>query len=172
MLKGGEKMEENKKIIITRIFNAPRKIVWNAWTNPEIIKKWWGPEGFTAPSVKIDFKVGGRYIFAMHGPQGSAWDKDMYSAGVFQEIVPQERLVLTDYFSDENGNKTAPTDHGLSQDMPEEMTVIVTFEELQEGKTKLTITYTAENETMYEAMVKSRMEEGWSTSLNKMARVL
>lgn len=165
-------MEENKQIVITRVFDASREAVWRAWITPELVQKWWGPEGFTAPSIKIDFRVGGKYIYAMHGPVGSSWDKDMYSAGIFKEIVPMDRLVVTDYFSDENGNKTSPTDHGLSSNMPEEMTVVVTFEEVENGKTKLSLIYTATSQKMYDAMVASRMEEGWNTSLDKLGEVV
>ncbi len=165
-------MEEQKKIIIERIFDAPREKVWKTWTTPELVKEWWGPEGFSAPSVKIDFRVGGKYIYAMHGPEGSPWDRDLYSAGVFKEIVPMERLVITDYFSDDEGNKTSPTEQGLSSDMPAEMTVVVRFEDVNGSKTKLSIIYTADSEEMYQAMIKSGMQEGWSTSLDKFARVV
>ncbi len=177
-------MDEKKQIIIERIFNAPREMVWKAWTDPEMVKEWWGPEGFYAPSVKVDFRVGGKYIYAMHGPAGSEWDKDMYSAGIYKEIVPNEKLVVTDYFSDSEGNMIDPTEEGQGPDMPKEMTVLVKFEDFEEDgptspmaskgqvKTKLSIIYTAENDQMYEGMIKSGMREGWATSLDKMAKVV
>lgn len=163
---------ENKKIVIERIFNAPREKVWDAWTKPELVKQWWGPEHFYAPSVKVDFRVGGKYIYAMHGPAGTQFDKDMYSAGEYKEIVPMERIVVTDYFSKENGEKMSAQEQGLPEGMPSEMTVVVTFEDVEDGKTKLSIIYTAESEEMYQAMLKSGMKEGWSTSLDKMAKVV
>lgn len=164
-------MDENK-IIISRVFDAPKEKVWEAWTTPEMVKKWWGPEHFTAPSIKIDFKVGGKYIYCMRGPAGTPFDKDMYSAGEYKEIVPMERIVVSDYFSDENGNKTSPTEHGLTSEMPEEMTVTVTFEEVESGKTKLSIIYSPESAEQKQAMIASRMEEGWGTSLDKLVEVL
>lgn len=163
----------NEDIIIERVFDAPRELVWKAWTDPEMVKKWWGPEGFTAPSAQIDLREGGKYIFAMHGPVGSEWDRDMYTAGVFKEIVEHEKIVSTDYFSDENGNMIKPSDEGQDENFPTEMTVTVTFEEVEDGKTKLTIHYPkAENEAQFEAMLKSGMKEGWSTSLDKLARLV
>ena len=163
----------DKSIIIERIFDAPRELVWEAWTKPELIKKWWGPEGFTAPSIKINLKVGGKYIYCMRGPKGSSWDKDMYSAGVFKEIVPNEKIVTTDYFSDENGNKVDPTEYGMGTDAPEEMKVAIRFEDEGEGKTKLTIEYLRpETKEQMEAMLKSGMQEGWNSSLNKLAVAL
>lgn len=166
-------MAEENSIIIERVFDAPVETVWKAWTTPEIVKRWWGPEGFTAPSIKIDLREGGKYIYAMHGPAGTEWDKDMYSAGIFKEIVPGKKLVVTDYFSDSEGNKADPTEHGLSDDMPVEMNVTITFDEQEDGKTKVTLNYPKpENQAQFEAMLKSGMQEGWQSSFNKLAQTL
>lgn len=165
------------KLVIERIFDAPIEKVWEAWTNPEIVKKWWGPEGFSAPSIKIDLRVGGKYIYAMHGPEGSEWDRDMYSAGVYKEITPPEngyaKLVVTDYFSDENGNLIKPSSEGQDENFPEEATYSVMFEQLHDGKTKLTTTYPIpDDEKAREAILKSGMKEGWESSLNKLEDAL
>jgi uncharacterized protein YndB with AHSA1/START domain len=166
-------MSDQKGIEITRVFDAPRELVWKAWTEPEMIKKWWGPEGFTAPSIKIDLRVGGKYVYAMQGPKGSEWDKVMYSAGVYKEIVPQEKIVVTDFFSDEEGNKIAPSKEGQSADFPDEMQVTVLFEEVEDGKTKLSVNYPRpESEAAFQAMLKSGMQEGWGSSLDKLAESL
>jgi uncharacterized protein YndB with AHSA1/START domain len=163
----------NNGITIERIFDAPKEAVWKAWTEPELIKKWWGPEGFTAPSIKIDLRVGGKYTYAMHGPKGSDWDRNMYSSGIFKEIIPNEKIVTTDYFSDEHGNKIKPSDEGQDVNFPTEMTVTITFKDAGNGKTKLTIFYPkAENKAQFEAMLKSGMKEGWSSSLDKLANAL
>lgn len=167
---------DNKGIVIERVFDAPKELVWKAWTDEEMAKMWWGPEHFTAPSIKIDLKVGGKYVFAMHGPAGSQWDKDMYSAGVYKEIVPpsagsgQAKLVVTDYFSDEEGNMIMPEAAGMeSADFPKETIVTVLFEEAGEDKTKLSIIYQRpETEAQFQAMLKSGMKEGWNSSLNKL----
>jgi len=163
----------DKEIIIERIFNAPVEKVWEAWTNPELVKKWWGPEGFTSPSVEIDLRVGGKYIFAMHGPAGSEWDRDMYSAGIFKEIVPHERLVMTDYFSDKDGNMIEPSSEGQDSDFPKEAIYKVIFEKLDDNKTKLITIYPMpEDEKQREAILKSGMKDGWSSSLNKLEKLL
>lgn len=166
--------DQQKGIVIERVFDAPRDLVWKAWTDPEMVKKWWGPEGFYAPSIKIDLRVGGKYIFAMHGPQGSEWDKDMYSAGVYKEIVPNEKLVVSDYFSDEEGNKIAPEEVGQDANFPDEMPDIqVRFDDVGEGKTRLTIEYPRPtSEEQFQAMLKGGMVEGWNSSLDKMAASL
>jgi uncharacterized protein YndB with AHSA1/START domain len=165
--------QSNEGIIIERVFAAPVAAVWKAWTDPEIVKKWWGPEGFSAPSIKIDLRVGGKYIYGMQGPQGSQWDKVMYSSGVYKEIVPHKKIVTSDYFSDEHGNKANPVDFGQDPNSPMEMEAVITFEEVEEGKTKLTVTYPRpENEAQFAAMLKSGMKEGWQSSLNKFEAVL
>jgi len=164
-------MEDGIKI--ERIFNTPREKVWKAWTDPELVKKWWGPEGFSAPYAKIDLREGGVYTFAMHGPEGSEWDRDMYSSGVYKEIVEYEKIVSTDYFSDKDGNLIKPSDEGQDANFPSEMTVTITFEDLQDGKTRLTIHYPKpESEEHLQAMIKSGMKEGWSSSLDKLEKAL
>lgn len=158
---------------MSREYDAPPERVWQAWTDPETVKRWWGPEHFTAPSIKIDLRVGGQYVFAMQGPPGSEWDKVMYSAGVFKEIVPHKKLVLTDYFSDEHGNKLPPEDFGQAADFPSEQTVTVLFEDLGQGRTRLSVIYPMpEDEAQYQAILKSGMKEGWESSLGKLAEAL
>ncbi len=156
-------------LVISRVFDAPVALVWKAWTDPKEIKKWWGPGGFTAPSIKVDLRVGGQYIFCMRGPKGSPWDKNMYSAGFFKEVIPLKKIVATDYFSDKDGNKIDPSVHGLTGDMPQEMVATTRFETAGKDKTKLTIEYPKpKSKAQLEAMLKSGMEEGWNTSLDKL----
>lgn len=81
----------DKELRITRIINAPRELVFEAWTNPEHIKHWWGPEGFTNTIYKMDVKQGGEWHFTMHGPDGT----DFRNTHVFSELVKNEKLVLT-----------------------------------------------------------------------------
>lgn len=178
-------MTSKDKLVIERVFDAPVEKVWKAWTTPSMVKKWWGPEGFSAPSIKIDFRVGGKYTNAMHGPKGSEWDRTMYSSGIFKEIIPpsaasakggqarQAKIVATDYFSDAKGNKIKPSDEGQSANFPTEMNSTISFEDMGNGKTKLSITYPKpENEIQWEAMLKSGMIEGWQSSMNKLAEIL
>jgi uncharacterized protein YndB with AHSA1/START domain len=166
-------MDTQNGIKIERVFDTPREMLWKAWTSPDMVKRWWGPEGFTAPSIKIDFRVGGKYVYSMHGPTGTEFDKDLYSAGIYKEIIPNEKLVITDYFSDENGNKINPTTVGMNSNMPDEMEVVVRFEDAGNGKTKLVIEYPKPvSEEQFQAMLKSGMQDGWNSSLNKLAEVV
>ena len=166
-------MISDKGITIERVFDTPRQKVWDAVTKPDQVKAWWGPKDFYSPSIKIDFRVGGRYIYCMRGPKNSPWDKDLYSAGVYREIVPLEKLVVSDYSSDKDGHKASPTEHGLMTDMPAEMNVTFYFKELSPTKTRLIIEYPRPaSDKAFAAMKESRMEDGWGTSLDKLAALL
>lgn len=154
-----------KDVVITRIFDAPRDRVWKAWTEPEIMKRWWGPKSFTAPFVRIDLRVGGEYLNSMRSPEG----QDFWSKGVFKEVVAPERLVMTDSFADEKGNTVPPSHYGFSEKRPQEMLIKVLFEEA-EGKTKLILRHSG-IEGMNETDVEN-MRQGWSESFDKLAESL
>lgn len=154
-----------KELTITRIFDAPRELVWKAWTEPERVKSWWGPKGFTSPVVKIDLRVGGEYLNCMRSPEG----QDFWSKGVFREIVALKLLVMTDSFADKEGNTVPASYYGMSGNWPLEMLVTVAFEEL-DGKTKLTLKHSGINDIS--AADRDNMEQGWSQSLDKLAEIL
>lgn len=158
---------KTKDILITRIFNAPRARVWEAWTRPEHLKKWWGPKDFTCPAAKVDLRVGGKYLACMHGPAGTEFDKDMWSGGTYTEVVPMEKIVATDHFADKDGNIVSPKDFGMPGEWPEEMVVTVTFEDAGPGKTKLTLVHKG-----HPADMADMANEGWNQSLDKFAAIL
>ena len=162
-----------KELVITREFDAPRERVWKACTDPEMIKRWWGPEGFTAPFIKIDLRVGGKYIFAMQGPPGSVLEDAGYNAGVFKEIVPNEKLVLTETMSDKDGNMLDPTEYGMDPNFPKELFYTMLFEDIGSGRTRLSLVFPRpESEAEYQAILNSGMEEGWKSQLNKLEQAL
>jgi uncharacterized protein YndB with AHSA1/START domain len=103
----------------------------------------------------------------MHGPKGSEWDKDIYSAGVYKEIVPKKKLKVTDYFSDEKGNLQEPAAYGEDPDFPRESTVTVLFKEFEKCKTKLSIQYASRKRKSSAGDAKSGMKEV-NSSLNKL----
>ncbi len=80
----------DREIVLERIFDAPRELVWEAWTNPKHIAQWWGPNGFTMSIEKMDLRVGGEWKHVMHGPDGT----DYRNESVFREIVRHERIVF------------------------------------------------------------------------------
>ena len=106
---------QGQELIIMRIFDAPRELVWKACTEAERIKRWWGPEHFTAPTIENDFRVGGAYLFCMCSPEG----EEYWTTGVFREIVPIERIVYTDAFADDHGNRVPASHYGMGDDWPE-----------------------------------------------------
>jgi uncharacterized protein YndB with AHSA1/START domain len=164
MAKGNVAGERGKQeVFITRLFDAPREMVWQAWTKPEHFMLWWGPRDFTCPYCEMDLREGGKYLNCMRSPEG----KEYWGTGVFQEIIPMERLVFTDSFADENGNVVPGTYYGMSPDFPLEMLVIVTFED-QDGKTKMTLRHIG----LPAGPDSEGTHQGWSESFDKLAESL
>lgn len=157
-------VNEVDELVLERVFDAPRELVWRAWTDPEQLVQWWGPHEFTTPYCTIDLRVGGEIRFCMRNSQYG----DFWSGGVYQVIDPPSRIVVTDYFTDEHGNKVPATHYGMSEGLPDEATISVEFEDIGDGKTKLTLRHGLPSwlpETAEAA-------EGWSQSFEKLAAYL
>ncbi len=157
------------ELVITRVLDAPRELVWKAWTDCELVKQWWGPKDFTSPSCRNDFRVGGKSLYAMQAPEGKeVWSgKTIWSTGTYREIVPMDRIVSTDSFADEKGNIVSATNYGMNADFPLEMLLTVTFEDY-EGKTKLTLQHVG----FPSEADREGARSGWNESLDKLAEVL
>jgi uncharacterized protein YndB with AHSA1/START domain len=109
-----------RSIVGTRVFDAPRALVFSAWTDPKHLAQWWGPNGFTTTTHAFDFRPGGVWRFVMHGPDG----RDYQNRIIFDEIVPPERIAYR---------------HGGGDDVePVQFTQTVTFQDLGNGQTLLT----------------------------------
>ena len=154
----------NREIVTSRVFDAPRELVFKAWTNPEMMSKWWGPKSFTAPTIKMDLRVGGKYLFCMRSPEG----RDYWTTGVYKEINPPERLVCTDNFADENGNIVPASAYGFDGEWPELSIITVTFENLDDNKTKMTLRHEGLPTGEHGEMAKA----GWTTTLEKLEESL
>lgn len=154
-----------RELIITRTFDAPRALVWKAWTDPEHFRRWWGPKDFTAPAATMDVRVGGRYLNCMRGPDG----KEYWTAGQYLEVVPLERLVYTDAFADAEGNWVSPEAMGMPGAWPDEFhgVVTVTFED-DHGRTKMTLRHAGIPSGEMEDMTNS----GWNESFDKLGASL
>jgi len=122
----------DRELIITRLLNAPRELVWDVFTTPEHIKNWWGPNGFTNTIDKMDVKPGGEWEFVMHGPDGT----DYKNKSIYKEIIRPERIVFehvsgpkfiaTITFTAE-GNKTYLKWHMLFESAEQFQQVVKTF---------------------------------------------
>lgn len=131
---------KKEDLVVTRIVDAPVELVWKAWTEPEHVMHWWGPQYYTSPSARIDLRVGGKYVFAMQAPQDQGGQVS-YTAGVYQRIVPMEVLEFTQGLSDVDGHPIDPTSIGMPADFPGELRTTVTFKPKGE-MTEITITQT------------------------------
>ena len=155
---------ERERMVVTRVFDAPRELVWKAWTDPKYVMQWWGPRGFTAPVCKMDFRVGGKFLYCMRSPDG----QEFWNGGEYHEIVVHEKIVSSMYFADSEGNKVQPAHYGMEHEAIQDAHDVTLFEDLGDGRTKLTFTG---NETMEEA-TKSGQLEGMNQILDKAASVI
>lgn len=139
-------------LVITRIYDAPRELVFSLWTDPKHLAEWWGPRGFTNPVCEADARVGGAIRIHMRGPDG----RTHRMTGIFDEVAPPERLVFTNVVPDEN-------DQMLFQ-----IRTTVLFENTG-GKTRLTLRATVLKQTDAAAPYLAGMKEGWSQTLDRLA---
>jgi pimeloyl-ACP methyl ester carboxylesterase/uncharacterized protein YndB with AHSA1/START domain len=156
---------KNKKenLVFTCTFNAPLEDVWKAFTKPEYVMQWWGPNGFTCPLAKIDFREGGTSLVCMRSPQFG----DMYSIWQYKAIDPMKRIEYIHNLADKDGNKIDPATIGMPADFPQDMRNDVVFKNLGNGKTEITITEYDWPEGQMKEMSKIGMEQ----CLDKMAAI-
>jgi uncharacterized protein YndB with AHSA1/START domain len=134
--------EKTSEFVISRTFQAPRDLVWAAWTDRDRLMKWFGPKGFTMTTANLDFRPGGVFHYCLRSPEG----KDMWGKFVYREIVAPERIVLVNSFSDEEGGLSQ---HPFSPTWPREMLSTTKFDE-HDGKTTITLRWSPLNPTAEE----------------------
>ena len=160
---------QSADFVISRVFDAPRDLVWKAFSEPERMKEWWGPKGFTVVASKMDLRPGGIYHYGLKAPNGAP----MWGKFVFREIVPPQRMVLINSFSDEAGGVTR---HPMAPTWPLEMLSTFTFEDAPGGKTKVTIRWAAHNANAEEQKTfdtsHDGMNQGWGGSFERLVAYL
>ena len=151
----GDRAEEPisaREVVVTRVIDVPARLLFEAFSTPEHLMKWFGPKGWPLTLCEIDFRVGGRYRFAMTGPSG---EQNTPFGGVFLEIVPNKKIVYDDAWETPDA---------------ETMVVTVTFDE-QDGKTTLTIHTLFASVAMKNKHVGAGYLLGWNSSLDQLADV-
>jgi uncharacterized protein YndB with AHSA1/START domain len=136
-----------RQLVITRIFDAPRSLVFEAWTQPEHLMRWWGPKGYTAPTCEMEVRPGGSLRLCMRPTEGT----DTWVRGIFREVIEPERLVFT---AIDNADPSTET------------VIAVTFEDL-DGKTRLTM-----HQTFAEREAARGAKEGWNSSFDRLVEYL
>jgi uncharacterized protein YndB with AHSA1/START domain len=142
-------------LVMTRVFDAPRELVFRVWTDTRHMARWWGPKGFTNPVCELDVRAGGAIRIHMRAPDGMVHPM----TGVFQEIVEPERLIFVSSALDGNGNSMF------------DVLSTVTFAE-QRGKTVLTLQLRVINTTAQAPQYLKGMEMGWTQSLDRLGAYL
>jgi uncharacterized protein YndB with AHSA1/START domain len=144
----------DREVVMTRVFDAPRDLVFEAWTRPELVQRWLGGlPGWTMTVCEIDLKVGGKYRYAWSGPEGVA----MGLGGIYREIVVPERIVCTERFDEAW--------------YPGEAVGTIALTE-QGGKTTLTQTMVYASREARDAVLKTPMEEGVAISYNRLSELV
>jgi uncharacterized protein YndB with AHSA1/START domain len=158
-----------QQFVISRVFDAPREMVWKAFTDADQLKEWWGPEGFTVIAASLDFQPGGRFHYGMHSSNGTR----IWGLFRYREIVPPERIVFINSFSDESGGVSRHPGHEL---WPLEMMTTFTFEQLPDGRTRFTTRWqplnASEPERRTFADNHDSMRRGWTGTLDKLTQFL
>jgi len=168
MANKGSQAPKTRDLIVTRVFDAPIELVWKAWTEPEYVMRWWGPDYFTSPSANIDFREGGKSLVCMRAPKEFG-GQDMYSTWVYQKIVPLERIEFIQNLSDKNGNLIDPLKIGMPPEFPRDTRTVVTFKDLDNGRTEMTVT--VYNMPSPDTEMGRNAELGLNQSLDKMATI-
>ena len=158
----------DRALVVTRVFDAPRDLVWKALTEPEHLEHWWGPKGFTSRVHKLELRPGGTFLYCQRSAEG----REMWGKWVYREIVAPERLVIVSSFTDDKGN---PARHPFEPNWPLEMLGTSTFTENQ-GRTTLTVRMVPLNATESERKTffdgSNFMEEGFAGTFDKLDEYL
>ena len=154
-----------KQIEVTKIFNAPIDMVWKVWTDPELVKRWWGPKHFSSPFAKIDFREGGTSLVSMKAPSEMG-SQEYYSIWVYKKIIPLSLIEFIQSLADKDGNKIDPTTAGMPADFPIDIETVVTFREVADNKTEMTVTEFAEF-----GSISNFAQIGLEQSLDKMTAI-
>jgi uncharacterized protein YndB with AHSA1/START domain len=136
-IREGQMSSEKKThdVIVTRAFDAPRERLWRAWSEPDEVMRWWGPQGFTSPMCRMDFRTGGTTLVCMRSDQG--WE--LFNTWSYRSIVPMERIEFVNGFADRDGKSVTPTELGLPSGIPREVLHVVTFSAIDGARAKLTV---------------------------------
>ena len=154
-----ETIHAERSVTLTRVLKAPRALVWQAWTDPKMLKQWWGPENFTNPRVEGEVRGGGEMHITMHGPKGSPFDMDFPMVKRYREIVAGRKLVFDNEPLGPNGEK-----------LIEGVTTVI-FSDHPDG-TLMEMTTVAKALAPVAVGMLQGMELGWSQSFDKLARLL
>jgi uncharacterized protein YndB with AHSA1/START domain len=158
----GNSSTKTDDFVMSRVFEAPRDLVWRVWTDPKHLSQWWGPKGFTVTNLTNDPRPGGIMHYCMNLPNGSKW----WGKFAYREVVPNERLVFINSFSDPEANTVRPP---FDEKWPLEMLSTVTFE-AEGNRTRVTVRWIPWNADDEERRVfdknRDSMRAGWTGTLD------
>ncbi|HEY5711271.1 MAG TPA: SRPBCC family protein [Allosphingosinicella sp.] len=153
-------MAEGNDLVLERVLDAPRDLVWEAWSTPEHLKHWWAPKPYETPECEMDLRPGGKFYTRMTGPDGF----DFKGTGCFLEVVPGEKVVWTSAL----GENYRPNEFDPSGCGGFPFTAIITFEETADGRTRYKAVALHRNAADSETHAKMGFHEGWGTCADQL----
>ena len=153
--------QEHQDLVLERVLDAPRELVWRAWTDPELLKGWWAPRPYQTPEVEIDLRPGGAFATRMTGPDGF----DSAGTGCFLEVVPQERIVWTNAL----GPGYRPNEPKDCGGFP--FTAIVTFADDGDGRTRYRAVAMHKDDADRDMHAEMGFHDGWGTVAGQLEQV-
>jgi uncharacterized protein YndB with AHSA1/START domain len=155
---------ETHDVVVTRSFDAPQERVWRAWSDADDVMQWWGPQGFTSPTCRMDFREGGTTLVCMRSDQSG----ELYNTWTYRSIEPMDRIEFVMAFADQDGNRVSPAQLGLPPAIPEEVRHEVTLTAIDDTATELTV-----HESSYpSAEIADVSRAGLEECLDKMAALV
>lgn len=155
-------IEAGRVLILERVFKAPRELVFDAFSQAEHLRQWWGPRGWEMPFCSVDLRPGGRWHYCMKcvdKAQGEFYGMESWGLGIYREIEAPARIVYTDYFSDADAN--------INENMPPTLSTL-TFEEV-EGGTRVTNRAAYDTEEALKTVMDMGMLQGVTETWDRLA---
>ncbi|WP_027483688.1 SRPBCC domain-containing protein [Deinococcus pimensis] len=159
-------IEGDRELILERVFQAPRALVFAAFSRPEHLRHWWGPRGWELPVCTVDFRVGGRWHYCMKcvdETQGEFYGMESWGLGLYEDIEPDKLIRYTDHFSDADGH--------INGSMPSTL-VTLTFEDTERGGTRLTNRATYASKDALDQVLEMGMLQGVTQTWDRLDEYL
>jgi uncharacterized protein YndB with AHSA1/START domain len=155
--------DKSQLVEVARSFHAPVERLWKAFSDERFVRQWWGPKNYICPFAKMDFREGGKYLLAIQGPDG----KRIWGTGIYEEIIPNQKIVYTDNFSDPNGNIVSAKDYGMSGGWPETLRVTIEFKKNEDDEAEILLTHEGIPKEAHDDCV-----QGWNECMDKMQKLI
>jgi uncharacterized protein YndB with AHSA1/START domain len=130
---------QTHNVVVIRVFDAPVREIWRAWSDGEYVRQWWGPTGFTCPLADMDFREGGTSLVCMRAPPEYG-GQDLYNTWTYRKLDTYKLIEFIQYFTDKDRAPLDPAQIGIPSGVPREVRHVISFRELDGDRTEMTVT--------------------------------